>query len=126
MTPEGLQRRTMLRNLLAVCGVLCLPVVAGCGKKSPSPEPSPMAGGGEAPSATQPGIEVQPSSSASAAESSAAGKLAQAAVQYQDHPKGVERCSTCMHYNAESNTCELVAGPISPTGWCTIWVKKMA
>jgi hypothetical protein len=126
MTPEGLQRRTLLRNLLAWGGLLCLPLVAGCGKKSPSPEASPMAGG-EPPSAMPPGLAMQPSAPAApapAAGGSSAGKLAQAAVQYQDHAKGDESCSNCMHFNATNNTCELVADPISPTGWCTIWVKK--
>jgi len=29
-----------------------------------------------------------------------------------------------MHFNAESNTCNVVDGQISPNGWCTLWVKK--
>jgi hypothetical protein len=122
MTQEGLQRRMMLRNLVAACCALCLPEMAGCGKKSPSPESSSMPGAAAVPPATKSGMAAQP---APTGAESAPAKLAQAAVQYQDHPKGSESCSSCMHFIPETNSCKLVAGPISPQGWCTIWVKKM-
>ena len=51
-------------------------------------------------------------------------KVAQATVQYQSKPKGEQKCSACTNFIAESNTCKLVEGKVSPEGWCTLWVKK--
>ena len=45
-------------------------------------------------------------------------------MQYQTQPKGEQKCSGCMHFIAESNTCKLVEGQISPDGWCTLWAQK--
>ena len=28
------------------------------------------------------------------------------------------------HFIAESGSCKLVEGKISPDGWCTLWAKK--
>jgi hypothetical protein len=53
----------------------------------------------------------------------AATKVSQASVQYQAQPKGDQKCADCLHFIAESNTCKLVEGQISPDGWCTLWVK---
>jgi len=53
-----------------------------------------------------------------------AKKVPQASVQYQAKPNGIQQCSTCMNFIAESNTCKLVEGNISPQGWCKLWVKK--
>lgn len=53
-----------------------------------------------------------------------AKKVPQASVQYQTKPKGEQMCSTCMNFIAESKTCKLVEGNISPQGWCTLWAKK--
>lgn len=61
---------------------------------------------------------------ARAAEPAASDKLAKTVVQYQSQPKGAQQCALCQHFVAESNTCRLVEGPISPTGWCVLWVKK--
>jgi hypothetical protein len=51
-------------------------------------------------------------------------KVPQASVQYQAKPKGEQKCSNCMNFIAESNTCKLVEGKISPDGWCILWAKK--
>lgn len=51
-------------------------------------------------------------------------KVAQASVQYQSKPKGELKCATCANFIAQSNTCKVVDGQISPSGWCTMWVKK--
>ncbi len=45
-------------------------------------------------------------------------------MQYQAQPKGEQKCSGCLNFIAESNTCKLVDGQISPDGWCSLWVKK--
>lgn len=52
-----------------------------------------------------------------------AGKMNKAQAQYQDQPKGDQKCSNCMHFIAP-NSCLLVEGNISPEGWCMLWVKK--
>lgn len=53
-----------------------------------------------------------------------AKKVPQASVQYQAKPKGEQKCSNCINFIAESNTCKLVEGNVSPEGWCMLWVKK--
>jgi hypothetical protein len=50
--------------------------------------------------------------------------LSQASVQYQDQPKGDQKCDGCLHFIAESNTCKVVEGQISPNGWCILWIQK--
>lgn len=49
-------------------------------------------------------------------------KVPQASVQYQDKPKGEQRCDNCAHWEAP-NACKVVEGKIAPEGWCSIWVK---
>ena len=53
----------------------------------------------------------------------AQAKLAQAAVKYQATPKDGHQCDGCAQFVAP-NSCKLVDGDISPTGWCLLWVKK--
>ncbi len=52
-------------------------------------------------------------------------KLAQKVVQYQDHPKGDAQCSKCVNFIAP-NACKIVAGTISPNGWCVASAPKTA
>jgi hypothetical protein len=59
----------------------------------------------------------------------AAGTVPKTAMKYQDHPKGDQECSNCMQYipgksAAAMGECKVVAGPISPKGWCVAYVKK--
>ena len=59
----------------------------------------------------------------------AAGTVPKAAMKYQDHPHGNQDCSSCMQFiPGKSPTamgeCKVVAGPISPKGWCVAYVKK--
>jgi len=53
----------------------------------------------------------------------AAAKMAQTAAAYQDSPKGDQKCDTCSLFEAP-NSCKIVDGTISPSGWCKFWVKK--
>jgi hypothetical protein len=53
----------------------------------------------------------------------AEAKLAQASVKYQTTPKDGHQCDGCIQFVAP-NSCKLVDGDISPTGWCSLWVKK--
>jgi len=55
----------------------------------------------------------------------AQAKLAPTAVKYQTDPKDGHQCDGCIQFVAP-NSCKLVDGDISPTGWCTLWVKKPA
>jgi hypothetical protein len=53
----------------------------------------------------------------------AAAKMAQKVAEYQDTPKGDQQRNNCSLFQ-EPNSCTLVDGDISPTGWCKFWVKK--
>ena len=50
-------------------------------------------------------------------------KLAQNEIGYQPTPKGQQRCDACVNWNPPG-TCKLVAGSISPTGWCGLFARK--
>jgi len=65
-----------------------------------------------------------PANSANPASPAAAKKASKANVQYQAQPKGEQKCGECQNFNAKSNTCMLVDGQISPSGWCNLWSKK--
>lgn len=59
----------------------------------------------------------------------AQGILAKAAVDYQDSPKGNENCLNCSQFvpgatQKAVGTCKIVAGRISPDGWCNVWAAK--
>jgi hypothetical protein len=54
-----------------------------------------------------------------------AAKLAQSAVKYQASPKDGKQCDGCNLFVAP-NACKSVAGNVSPSGWCALWVKKAA
>jgi secreted PhoX family phosphatase len=47
----------------------------------------------------------------------AAGKTTKALALYQETPNRGERCAGCTHFE-KPNGCEIVAGEISPNGWC--------
>jgi hypothetical protein len=52
-----------------------------------------------------------------------AGNMTQQAAGYQPTPKDGKRCDGCSLFQAPEG-CKLVAGTISPAGWCRFWVKK--
>lgn len=52
-------------------------------------------------------------------------KLAKNVVMYQDHPKNGQHCSICVHF-IPPNACKIVAGTISPNGWCGVFSPKPA
>ncbi len=112
MKEENLSRRVVLRGALAVGCSLCLPIALfGCDSKQGASSTS------AAPTST-------PAASTDAVAPPAPTKMSQATAQYQAQPKGELKCSQCQHFIAESNTCMLVEGQISPEGWCMIWTKK--
>ena len=53
----------------------------------------------------------------------AVAKVPQRAAQYQSTPKGGLSCAGCNSFITPSE-CKLVAGEISPSGWCHLWTKK--
>jgi hypothetical protein len=55
--------------------------------------------------------------------SALATKMSKAAAGYQNHPKGNQSCANCKFFILPSS-CTLVEGPISPRGWCRLWVSK--
>jgi hypothetical protein len=57
----------------------------------------------------------------------AAGTLPKANAHYQDHPNGTKHCSMCNYYipgSPKAGMCKVVAGPIDPNGWCTLFAPK--
>ncbi len=52
-------------------------------------------------------------------------KIAKSAVMYQDHPNGGNHCSICVNF-LPPDACKLVAGKISPNGWCGAFAPKAA
>ena len=109
---EILPRRAVLRGALAVgCSVLLPAAILGCNSKKD--ETSSSAAPASPPSTTTDSAAPAPSS-----------KVSQASVQYQTEPKDGKKCADCMNFIAESNTCKLVAGQVSPEGWCSLWAKK--
>lgn len=57
------------------------------------------------------------------------GTVAKSALQYQDHPKGTSACARCANFIPgpkpdASGHCIIVAGDISPRGWCLAYADK--
>jgi hypothetical protein len=59
-----------------------------------------------------------------------AQKAPKKSVQYQSEPKTsggqAQKCANCQFYQepgsgSEMGNCQLVAGKISPNGWCNLW-----
>lgn len=56
------------------------------------------------------------------------GHTPKAALAYQDKPHGNEECSACRYFIPGSKPgamghCVIVAGDISPHGWCQAWAS---
>jgi hypothetical protein len=56
--------------------------------------------------------------------SPAEAKISQAAVAYQNGPKGNQSCGSCVRFQPPSS-CQTIEGTISPSGWCKIWAQKV-
>jgi hypothetical protein len=123
-------RRIVLRGALAAgCSLLLPASLLGCSKKetgTAGTEPPASSPEMATPATPSPMESAAPSSPApmESAAPAAPAKVSQASVQYQTQPKDGKKCVDCLHFVAESNTCKLVEGDISPDGWCVIWVKK--
>jgi hypothetical protein len=53
----------------------------------------------------------------------AQSKTPKKVAKYQDHPNKGQQCSTCNFFRPP-HSCQLVAGNISPKGWCSFYAKK--
>jgi hypothetical protein len=60
-----------------------------------------------------------------------AAPMAKEAVGYQDVPCDGKLCAQCVYFmfhpaagSEPASRCQLVAGPISPAGWCEIWAPR--
>jgi len=47
-------------------------------------------------------------------------KISQAEAQYQNMPKDMFSCAVCTFF-LKPRSCKLVAGDISPAGWCKLF-----
>jgi hypothetical protein len=116
MEDKVLPRRMVLRGALAVgCGLLLPTIFSGCDSKKSVESNSSVPESSSTNSA---------SSNTSSAVPASTGKVSQASVQYQAQPKGEQNCSGCINFIADSKSCKLVDGQISPNGWCILWAKK--
>ena len=52
------------------------------------------------------------------------GKVSKAQAKYQDKPKGKQQCAKCLHFVVADNSCKVVAGKVSPQGWCQLWAAN--
>ena len=50
-------------------------------------------------------------------------KISKSQASYQDKPKGVQQCDGCAHFLAP-DSCKLVEGKISQSGWCTLYAAR--
>jgi hypothetical protein len=129
MSTYNPERRTVLRGvaLLALSVVSCQKKDEPPAQQTPAPETAapaaPVPGAGGAPQ----GGPAEGAPAGSAPEKGAmapSGKISKAQAKYQDQPKGDQSCANCMHFIAESSTCKVVEGKVSPNGWSMLWAKK--
>jgi hypothetical protein len=50
-------------------------------------------------------------------------KISQAVANYQNAPKGDQRCDRCINFQPP-NACKFVQGDIRPSGWCQLFAPK--
>jgi hypothetical protein len=61
--------------------------------------------------------------------SARAGSGSKSDFHYQDHPNEGKHCAGCVAFHAPAagqafGTCNIVAGPISPDGWCMAFTAR--
>ena len=50
-------------------------------------------------------------------------KASKKVAKYQDRPNKGDHCAVCRYFRPP-HSCQLVAGNISPNGWCSYFLKK--
>ena len=68
-------------------------------------------------------IGSAPVAALSVGAASAGPKVAQTAAYYRPTPKEGQACAACYAF-ISPNHCKLLAGEISPTGWCRLWKAR--
>jgi hypothetical protein len=68
-------------------------------------------------------ISAAPFAALSVGRASAGPKVAQTAAYYRPTPKEGRACAGCYAFVAP-NQCKLLAGEISPSGWCRLWKAR--
>jgi hypothetical protein len=68
---------------------------------------------------------------AATSEARAAGTVPQANAKYRPAPNGAAQCSKCNYFLPGASAtvtgkCKIVAGDISPHGWCQLFAPKPA
>lgn len=63
------------------------------------------------------------------ARAQTAGTASKSALQYQDMPRGSSACANCANFLPGESAgapgrCTIVAGDISPQGWCLAYAAK--
>lgn len=117
-----LNRRAMLRGTLAAgCGLLIPAALLGC-ESGKEPKAGAAANDGAAPVGEAAPLGLP--EPAQGAEPAVSEKASLATARYQAQAKGEKNCANCLHFIAESNTCQRVEGDVSPEGWCTLWTKS--
>ena len=69
------------------------------------------------------GLALAAGGLAAGAATAAPNKLNQKAAGYRDKPMGSARCDNCAVWQGP-DSCKLVQGPLSPSGWCTLYSRK--
>lgn len=108
------KRRTVLLGTLAAGATLVLP---GCQR-----EQEEKVSGGTSPEAESAADKTRLEQERATTEAAPA-KMSQEGAQYQDHPQDGRKCADCVNFIAESKTCKVVEGQISPQGWCILWTQ---
>jgi hypothetical protein len=126
MSTYNRERRTVLRGaaLLALSVVSCQKKDEPPAQQTPAPEATAPAAPAPGTSGGGPAEGVPSGSTPEKGTTPQSGKLSQAQAKYQDQPRGDQSCANCMHFIAESSTCQVVEGKVSPNGWSMLWVKK--
>jgi High potential iron-sulfur protein len=119
METHDQQRRIILRGAFITGCALAVPMLfTGCDRNE-STNSSETGGSGTGPTPD----EATPGGGNTSVQGSS--KMSKEQAKYQDRPNGVQECANCMQFVAETNTCKVVEGQVSPGGWCTLWVKKV-
>lgn len=130
MDTHDKQRRILLRGaLLSGCAVAVPALLSGCDSPQNTPDTGTSDGGSTSDKTSQNQSSQGEMTTAQKQDDGSAGspnaaKISQQQAQYRGEPNGTEQCSGCLHFNADSGTCKLVEGQISPNGWCSLWAKK--
>ena len=119
METHDQQRRILLRGaFMSSCALILPGLLTGCDRNGNTDSTGTgMNETGPAPGAATSGDVGTKAQSGS--------KMSKQAAKYQDNPNGEQQCDNCAHYIAETNTCKLVEGNVSPGGWCMLWTRQV-